>query len=306
LLRRTELGTLLEDDGSINLRKILRYYGCTESRIGYKLLLRGTKHFGWYERGQSKWRFCAALRRMEDVLARKLGLPAGAEVLDAGCGMGDVGRTMAGRYGLRVTGIDVLDFDIEEARRRSEAAGLEERTRFLEGDYHALAFPDTSFDGVYTMETFVHAADPERVLSEFHRVLRPGGRIVMFEYSRTLESNLEAAAEAALRRVCDLAAMPSWYRLNHGDLEKLIDQAGFVVDSVEDVTGKMLPMLHAFSILGRFPYFVGRITGRTSKVVNAMSGVEMWRHQEAWRYNIYVARRPDCPDQVGRIGPAAR
>lgn len=92
--------------------------------------------------------------------------------------------------------------------------------------------------------------------------------------------------------VCDLAAMPAWLRLDHGDLEGLLDKAGFAAVSATDVTEKMLPMLRAFSIVGRFPYFVGRVSGRTAKVVNALSGVEMYRHQEAWRYQIYTAIKP--------------
>jgi hypothetical protein len=86
--------------------------------------------------------------------------------------------------------------------------------------------------------------------------------------------------------------MPSWLRLTYGEMESLLEQAGFVVDSAQDVTDHMLPMLHAFSLLGRFPYFLGRLFGNVSKVVNAMSGVEWYKHRHVWRYNIYVASKP--------------
>jgi sterol 24-C-methyltransferase len=271
----------------------VRYYERTESRLGYRYILHGTKHYGWYEPGQSMWNFTAAMRRMEDQLGSRLALSADSEVLDAGCGVGDVARTMAAKYRLRVTGIDILDFNLAEARERSDRAGLSDRTTFLKGDYHNLQFPDASFDGSYTMETFVHASDPERVLTEFLRVLRPGGKLVMFEYSRTPEDRLSPAASRAFRQVCELAAMPTWYRMNHGDLEKLIAKTGFTAVAVEDVTDRILPMLRAFSILGRFPYWAGRISGRTAKVVNALSGVEMYKHQDVWRYNIYTATKPD-------------
>jgi sterol 24-C-methyltransferase len=274
-----------------NLKRILRYYDHMESRIGYLYLLHGTKHFGWYEPGQSRWRFARAMRRMEDELGRRLNLPADAEVLDAGCGMGDVARTMATKYRLMVTGIDILDFNIEEACKRSVSSGLGDRTNFQLGDYHKLDFPDEAFDGVYTMETLVHASDPEKVLSEFRRVLCSGGRLVMFEYSHTPESELSLAALKALHQVCDLGAMPTWQRLKHGDMEPLLKDEGFELDSAEDVSKRILPMLHAFYLLGRFPYFVGRVTDRVPKVVNAMSGVELWRHREAWKYNIYVAHK---------------
>lgn len=58
-----------------NLKKIWRYYDRGESRIGYRLLLGGTKHFGYYEPGDATWNFHAAMRRMEDKLAEKLTPP---------------------------------------------------------------------------------------------------------------------------------------------------------------------------------------------------------------------------------------
>ncbi|MBL7487516.1 methyltransferase domain-containing protein [Frankia sp. AgB1.9] len=279
-------------EGDTNLEAVLRYYDRTESRLGYLYLLRGTKHFGWYEAGDSGWRFSPAMRRMEHQLGDRLGLDAGSLVLDAGCGMGEVARTLAVAFGLDVTGIDILGFNLDGAGRRSERTRLAGHTRFVEWDYHDLSrFEDGTFDGAYTMETFVHAADPERVLAEFHRVLRTGGRLVMFEYSRTPAERLAPAARAAFDAVCALGAMPAWHRLNHGDLENLLESASFKVESVEDVTVRMLPMLRAFAVLGRVPYALARRLGKTEKAVNAMSGVEMWKHQEAWRYNIYTATK---------------
>lgn len=72
------------------------YYDTLESRIGYKLFLGGTRHFGYYDPG-TIWPFplTPALRRMEDYLYTSLDLPEGAKVLDAGCGVGHVARHLA-------------------------------------------------------------------------------------------------------------------------------------------------------------------------------------------------------------------
>lgn len=276
-----------------HLKQVWRYYDRTESRVGYSVLLGGTRHFGWYDDGVSKWRFKAAMRRMEEILGDTLDLPPNSLVLDAGCGAGDVARMMATRFGLKVTGIDLVDFHLEEARRRSAAAGMDDRTTFKWGDYHHLDFPDASFDGVYTMETLVHSPRPKAVLEEFKRVLKPGGRLVMFEYSRTPEELLSPEAREAFRQVCDMAAMPGWWMLHHGDLEKLLTETGFNVAPTLDATDRMMPMLEAFSIMGKMPYALGRALGKTAKVVNSLSGVEMYRHREAWRYNIYAATKPE-------------
>lgn len=272
-----------------NLEKIWRYYDRGESRIGYRFILGGTKHFGYYEPGQTRWAFGAAMRQMEDRLGRELALPAGAEVLDAGCGIGNVARALAVRHGLDVTGVDILDFNIAEAGRRSAKAGLSQSTRFQVGDYHHLPFPDDSFDGLYTMETFVHSADPKAALAEFGRVLKPGGKLVMFEYSRTPDADVSAAANAAMRRVCDEAAMPAWLMLYHGVLDEMLADAGFAVRESADVTANMMPMASAFYLVGKFPFWVGRITRLEYKVVNAMSARMMFRYKEAWRYGIHTA-----------------
>ncbi|KAB8074182.1 hypothetical protein BDV29DRAFT_174117 [Aspergillus leporis] len=52
-----------------------------------------------------------------------------------------------------------------------------------QGDYHHLELVESgSLDGVYTIETVVHATDLDLVLSEFHRSLKPGGRTAFYEY----------------------------------------------------------------------------------------------------------------------------
>jgi SAM-dependent methyltransferase len=229
---------------------------------------------------------------MEDRLATELALPAGAKILDAGCGIGNVARALAARNGLDVTGVDIVDFNIDEATRRSAKAGLSGRTRFQIGDYHHLDFPDNSFDGLYTMETFVHSADPKAAIAEFVRVLKPGGRLVMFEYSRTPEEQLSAEANAAVRRVCDEAAMPAWLELYHGTLNELLAAHGFTVDRSADITANIMPMASAFYLIGKFPFWVGRVTHLQYKVVNAMSARMMYRYREAWRYGVHAAKAP--------------
>lgn len=276
----------------MNLPRIYRYYDRTESRLGYRYLLGGTKHFGWYDPADAKWKLSAAMRRMEDQLAARLSLEPGSKVLDAGCGMGDVARYQARVHGLTVSGIDILDFNVAEANARSRRLGLDGKTSFQVGDYHELPFTESTFDGAYTMETFVHSANPAKALSEFYRVLKPGGRMVMFEYSRAPDEFASAKARQALADVCEIAAMPAWLELYDGELEKLLTQAGFKVESKQDVTDKILPMLQVFSILGKVPYAIARLLNKREKAINAMSGVELYRHREAWRYRIYTATKP--------------
>ncbi|WP_053666041.1 class I SAM-dependent methyltransferase [Streptomyces sp. MMG1121] len=272
---------------------VMPYYRAFESRFGYMALLGRTRHFGWYEPGDSPWRFTAAMRRMEVIAARKLALPPASSVLDAGCGVGDTARTVARASGVYLTGIDGIESDIAIARQRSARAGEPgRRTRFLRANYHALPFADASFDGVYTMESFVHSPSVPQGLAEFFRVLRPGGKLVMLEYSSTPQAQLSPQARTALIRVCELSGMPGLLTMTHGELERLLQQTGFTVESAYDATAKILPMLWAFSVLGRLPYTLARSVGCGDLLINAMSAVEMYRHQDTWRYTICVAAKP--------------
>lgn len=92
-----------------------------------------------------------------------------------------------------------------------------------------------------------------------------------------------------MRRVCDEAAMPAWLELYHGVLDEMLGDAGFAVESSVDITANMMPMASAFYLIGKFPFWVGRVTRLEYKVVNAMSARMMFRYKEAWRYGIHTA-----------------
>lgn len=103
-------------------------------------------------------------------------IPAGAKVLDVGCGAGQTALPMA-RNGCQVTGVDIASNLITEARKRAQAEGLS--VQFDEGDAEELPYDDASFDVVFSLIGAMFAPQPEKVAAEFARVCRPGGRIIM-------------------------------------------------------------------------------------------------------------------------------
>ena len=164
-------------------RRVVGYYRTAESRLAYRLLLGGTKHFGYYPEGSSGLSMAAAMRLMEDKLGETLDLPPASRVLDAGCGEGDVAIRLVTRFDLEVDGVDLLEPNLRRARRKAARLGLTDSLRFHRLDYGDLPFPDQSFHGAYTMETLVHAFDHRQALRELGRVLKPGGTLALFEYS---------------------------------------------------------------------------------------------------------------------------
>ena len=106
---------------------------------------------------------------------------AGKDVLEAGCGIGTDGLQFA-RAGARYTGVDLSETAVAMARRRFAAEGVDATLR--QASITDLPFPDASFDLVYSDGVIHHDPHTERVVGEFHRVLRPGGRAIVMVYHR--------------------------------------------------------------------------------------------------------------------------
>lgn len=111
------------------------------------------------------------------ALIRSLRLPAGARILEVGCGRGVALPPLADLCRpRRLIGLDVDPALLGEARRRLERRGVD--AELVHGDVRSLPFPDASVDIVVDFGTCWHIADAERALCEIERVLAPGGRFV--------------------------------------------------------------------------------------------------------------------------------
>ncbi len=101
-------------------------------------------------------------------------------LLDIGCGSGQT-AIPAAKNGARVTGIDIAESLIAHARRRAREAELE--IRFDVGDAEELPYADASFDTAISLIGAMFAPRPERVVAEFARVLKPGGKLYMANWT---------------------------------------------------------------------------------------------------------------------------
>jgi ubiquinone/menaquinone biosynthesis C-methylase UbiE len=269
---------------------VIKHYERLESQLGYRLLS-GVKHFGYYPEGQEHIPTLEAQELMDEQLAQALALPEGSKVLDAGCGEGSVALYLAKHDGLGVTGIDLLDSNITRAQQSAQREGLDERTTFFEADYSNTGLPDSSFDALYTMETLVHSPDYKKTLAEFHRVLRPLGRLAIFEYS--IAPDMPAEAKQAITRVNRLAAMPAFDQFTHGILEHTLEVSGFETVQSRDITERMLPLLKKFERHARVPYRIATWLGLQDHFVNAMSAVVSIKYINFLRYNIISASKSE-------------
>lgn len=120
----------------------------------------------------------AQQQAMRRAFLGEIDFPAEARVLDVGCGTGVLTRQLARRPDVASTvGVDVAPSLL--VRARELAAGLD--VEFDEADARSLPFDDETFDVVVFDSTLSHVPGPERAVEEAFRVLRPSGRLAVFD-----------------------------------------------------------------------------------------------------------------------------
>ncbi len=235
---------------------------------------------------------------MEDHLFNSLKLQPGARVLDAGCGVGHVAMHLAGK-GLQVYGIDVMKNHVGWAQQCIKDRGFEKSVTVRLMDYHHLEeLPDESFNGVYTMETLVHATDPEQALGEFFRVLKPGGSIALYEYDHpkrdALPKDVPNDLLKSLEQVNRRASMPANESFEYGVLQSMLERRGFQDVVVGDLSENIKPMIMLFYIVAYIPFLIIRFLGLEAWFVNTRAGVEGYQVLKwgLWRYVAVTAKKP--------------
>jgi 2-polyprenyl-3-methyl-5-hydroxy-6-metoxy-1,4-benzoquinol methylase len=108
-------------------------------------------------------------------------------LLEVGCGAG-IDLVRFARAGAIVTGIDLSTTAIELARKNIEQNGLSAALRVMNGE--SMQFDNDSFDVVYAHGVLQYTADVKKMMAEIHRVVKPGGEVVVMVYNRNSWLNL--------------------------------------------------------------------------------------------------------------------
>jgi ubiquinone/menaquinone biosynthesis C-methylase UbiE len=115
------------------------------------------------------------------AFAKLLEIAPGAEVLDAGSGLGGPSRYVAQAHDCRVSGVDLAPTYVAIARLLADRASLSRVLEYEVGDLLALPFPDGRFDAAYTQHVVMNVADRDRAYREIRRVLKPGGAFAFYD-----------------------------------------------------------------------------------------------------------------------------
>jgi cyclopropane fatty-acyl-phospholipid synthase-like methyltransferase len=273
-------------------RRIARYYDRTQVLYA-RLWSRRSTHYGFWGADTRSHR--QAVRNLDRFVAERIALPSAGRVLDAGCGVGGTALHLAERYAHTVVGITLSREQARRARRLVARSPVAPRIRLCRGDFLASAFPDASFDAIVAIESSCYAEPKQAFVREAHRLLRPGGRLVVSDgfLARPLREDERSPYERFLAGF----ALQGLATLDGFRAE--LAASGFTDVRCEDCQRAILPSARRILRLSRIGVAACWLPSRIGLfprewLAHGGSGLSQYRlfRDGAFRYAVFSATRP--------------
>ena len=176
--------------------------------------------------GQNSWLTADEYRRFFEWLE----LDASSDVLEIACGSGGPALFMARESGCRVLGIDNNESGIANANRMATEQGLAAKARFELADAgQPFPFENETFDAIVCIDAINHLPNRSRVLAEWHRALKPNGRLLYTD--PVIVTGSLSGGEVAVR-----SSIGYFLFVPVGENERLLKKTGFELLRSEDAT----------------------------------------------------------------------
>lgn len=218
-------------------------------------------HHGYYEKGIRT--HVQSVLNMNDYIGRVLQLETTRNqtkhILDAGCGIGGTAIYLAKKYpNVKFQGITIVPEHIKIAKDLTKENQVTRNTDFMLADFIDTGFPADQFDAIYLIESASYAQTKQMLIHEMHRILKPGGILVIVDCFRT-----NVLLNPLLNRFyiwfCKAWELPNLISLEA--CEDIIKTRGFQNITTTDLTKNIMRTILRCDILG-IPYIFSILSRR--------------------------------------------
>jgi tocopherol O-methyltransferase len=246
-------------------------------------------HHGYWNGGETA---AQAQVQLMEQLARRAGIPRGANVLDIGCGVGGSALWLADQFGCRVTGMTISPVQAGMAARKAKGRGLSERVHFEVCDANQWQPEPESFDVVWIMESSEHFPDKKHFFERCALALKPGGTLAVCAWLRR-DGSMRPGEQKLVATIAEAMMSASLDSLSN--YQDWMRDAGLTVTAAEDITRHVEPTWAQCARLGENPvvkFLVCFAGGPTRRFVKAFPLMQEAYSSGAMAFGLFVAKKP--------------
>lgn len=213
--------------------KVAEMYNAPGGQGGH-IIFDGQFHWGYWDEKNPDASLGEAADRLTQIMIDKSEIPQGKRFCDLGCGVGVPAMRIAKAKECFVDAITISKYQYGKAKQLAEEAGMSDQVRFIQGNALEMPCDDATYDGGWFFETIFHMGHRE-ALREAYRILKPGATLLIADLPT--RSNITEEFKAFAKEKIHSVFIPK------EDYPGLLDEAGFDLIEIDDVTEFVIPPL---------------------------------------------------------------
>jgi ubiquinone/menaquinone biosynthesis C-methylase UbiE len=213
--------------------KVAALYDAPAGQGGH-LIFEGQFHWGYWDETNPDASLSEAADRLTQIMIDKSAIQQGERFCDLGCGVGVPAMRIAKAKGCFVDGITISKYQYNRAKQLAEEAGMSDQVRFILGNALEMPCDDETYDGGWFFETIFHMGH-RAALREAYRILKPGATLLIADLPT--RPNITEEFKTYAKETIHSVFIPK------EDYPELLDEAGFDLIEIDDVTEFVIPPL---------------------------------------------------------------